>query len=453
MAAPPPDPTLVTNALYLYRAKDANLGAAWNYGTGDARLLATNGEGELLVAPGPEALLLQGVRDLFGRTRTSIPYTVFSSKQVTDADPLMFENVSGASFSTARSSTTLTAAASGVNEALRRSFQWVSYITGGVNLAQFGTLMRLPGSATTGVTKEVGLFNSDDGYIWGEADGVMQVTVRSSAGGGPVNTTVQQSNWNIDVMDGTGRSGITLNPETVNTYVIMYSYTGAGDVIFALNINGQFVPVHMFRLSNVDQLPYTSNPSVPATWRIATDGTGAGNAQLEAFTVAVQSFGNGLLPAVRRSNNIDRILTPLMTAASTAQYVPMAIRYQSAAKDPSVRIVPHTVSVSVLSGGVPAAWQLVLNPTVSTGSYSFSNLSDSVLQAHRTGNAPTVTGGTPLFGGTVLSDTAEHVQIPEQTVLLGVNNAGTADILALVVQNSSAAVNEYLVTLSWYEFQ
>lgn len=73
-------------------------------------------------------------------------------------------------------------------------------------------------TGVNGLTRHWGLFDAKNGFMFSEVNGVLGVTIRSSATGTTTNTFISQSNWNQDKADGLGTSGMNLNRLNDNIY-------------------------------------------------------------------------------------------------------------------------------------------------------------------------------------------------------------------------------------------
>lgn len=90
----------------------------------------------------------------------------------------------------------------------------------------------------------------------------------TKAGSAASETFIAQTAWNADPMDGTGASGVTLDPTKLNVYQIGVAYLGAGAISFAIMTsptgnNATFVTVHVLNFPNTLTLPSVGNPSFP----------------------------------------------------------------------------------------------------------------------------------------------------------------------------------------------
>lgn len=92
-------------------------------------------------------------------------------------------------------------------------------------------------------------------------------------------TFVSQSSWNIDKMDGSGVSRVTLDPAKGNIYSIGYQYLGFGNAIFSIEDQkkGLFVPVHQIENANTRDSVVLRNPYGFARWSVANTATTVGS--------------------------------------------------------------------------------------------------------------------------------------------------------------------------------
>lgn len=101
------------------------------------------------------------------------------------------------------------------------------------------------------------------------------------AGVASTDTWYEQTAWNGDKLDGTGASGVTLDPTKGNVYQIDIQYLGFGSVSFKVEVippggnNADFVTVHTLTFPNTRTTPTFSNPSFPFTMFAYSTGTGS----------------------------------------------------------------------------------------------------------------------------------------------------------------------------------
>lgn len=99
--------------------------------------------------------------------------------------------------------------------------------------------------------------------------------VESRAGGNGVETFITQENWNYDVMNGSGPSGMTLDPSKGNVFEIKLQYLGYGAIKFFIEdeATGRFSLVHTIKYANTNSSPSISNPSFKIGWFAASLGS------------------------------------------------------------------------------------------------------------------------------------------------------------------------------------
>ena len=90
--------------------------------------------------------------------------------------------------------------------------------------------------------------------------------------GSAVDTTVLQSSWNTDKLDGTGTSGVTLDTTKTNIFWIDFEWLGVGTVRYGVVVNGAFICCHKTHHANLLTLVYMSTPNLPIRWEIRTTG-------------------------------------------------------------------------------------------------------------------------------------------------------------------------------------
>ena len=122
-----------------------------------------------------------------------------------------------------------------------------------------------------GVTYSVESIVSDTSlYIFPEYRGP------SIASGGIISKVVElrvpQSSFNIDKLDGTGPSGVTLNLSKMQMFYIDYAWYGAGAIRFGIkDERGQVIYVHRMTHANVTTAAYMRSGNLPARYEAANE--------------------------------------------------------------------------------------------------------------------------------------------------------------------------------------
>lgn len=126
----------------------------------------------------------------------------------------------------------------------------------------------------------------DGTYSLSGETGDLAITIAEEiAGSAPTVTSVTA--FDVDPLDGTGSSGMTIDPTKLNVYQIQYQYLGAGDIEFFIENpeTGKLTLFHRFQYANANTTPHLANPTM--FFRLeAYNGTGT-----DDVTCKSASFG------------------------------------------------------------------------------------------------------------------------------------------------------------------
>lgn len=384
--------------------------------------------------------------DAFGRWRVSSPAQVFDSKQIFTSESLFWDDqeVSGSGTSsthstdTARSRLSVSASTAGLR--VRQTFRRFHYQPGKSQLVLMTGLLDAGGGGT-GITRRIGFFDDDNGLFFEDAEGTVRVVRRSSTSGSPVDTAVEQSAWNVDKMDGSGPSGITVDWTKAQMFVIDFEWLGVGRVRFGLDIDGQVHYVHNFLHANNLDVVYLSTPNLPLRFSIENDGTGAAS-DLDQVCAAVESEG-GVDPSGLRFW-VDTGVSSAINANTVGTfYAVIGLRLKPARLGAQIDIKKLSLLAATNDDFL---WRLYWNPTVA-GTFTYGGVASSNMQralGDQVGNpsATTVTGGTVIAGGYVTGNTTFAEPI-ESELKLGASIAGVQDELVLAVSPQTSNLDIY----------
>jgi hypothetical protein len=272
--------------------------------------------------------------DAFGRHRISQVTQLFDSKLVNNNAPTQYADaeISGGGTSSTytqnKACVELAVTANTAGKRVRQSYQCFNYQPAKSQLI-FMTFVL--GEATANNVKRVGYFNDNNGIFLQATDGVYSLGIRSNTTNTPVDTLIPQSRWNLDKLDGTGPSGLTVDFTKAQIMMIDFEWLGVGRVRWAFVIDGRIIYVHGQNHANVISDVYMSSPNCPVRWEIENDGAGAADT-LKCICCSVSTEGGR-----------DQLGAPRAVATSDTQtlsgqtdtYALLTIRGQSG-KDTSV---------------------------------------------------------------------------------------------------------------------
>jgi len=221
--------------------------------------------------------------DAFDRLRISEPYTLFDSKQLHDKQPLFWSETSGGNATSVHLSADacvrMTVSANSADYVIRQTKQRFNYQPGKGMLI----FMTFHGNESAGLTKRVGCFDGTGVNYFDPNNGIFfELNNNRSwniAKNGTITETVPQSAWNVDKLDGTGSSLLTLNFDYPQIAIIDYEWLGVGRVRVGFVVDGIIRYCHYFNHANTSpfQTVYMSTPNLPLRYSIQTDGTTSGS--------------------------------------------------------------------------------------------------------------------------------------------------------------------------------
>ena len=229
--------------------------------------------------------------DAFGRLRASTPLTLFdSSHRYRDNGLWNTDTATGGTtaFNANEGLVELSVTTTSGSRVYRETSKVFSYQPG-KGLLVMSTFVMSP--AKTGLRQRIGYFGTQNGlYI--ELDGsTLSFVERSLVTGSVTETRVNQANWNIDKLAGTGPSGLTLDITKAQILWMDIEWLGLGTVRMGFVIDGKFIHCHSFNHANLITSTYITTASLPLPYEIENTGTTSTASTLKQVCSTVISEG------------------------------------------------------------------------------------------------------------------------------------------------------------------
>jgi hypothetical protein len=212
--------------------------------------------------------------DAFSRLRVSNPLILHNSQLTYDLAPIIYEQITNGTGATITYDSTnryglMTFSSTPTGgKAYMQSYEYLPYQPGRSQLA-FVTFNMV--SAVANTLKFAGYSDGVNGIEF-QLDGTTkQFIVYSASSAG--NETVTQSSWNLDKLDGTGASGITLDITKTQILVIDIQALYVGRVRVGFDIGGQIIYCHEFLHANLAASPYIQSANLPVRCGMTCTGT------------------------------------------------------------------------------------------------------------------------------------------------------------------------------------
>jgi hypothetical protein len=399
--------------------------------------------------------------DAFGRWRVSDPVTTFDSTLQYNTNPLQWEDIlNGGTVTHAPNSsgaTLSTAAGTSGNYAYRQTRSYMRYQPGKSQLIVMTGVM---GALKANVRQRVGYFDASDGAFF-EQDGTnLKVVLRTSTSGSPSDANaVNQSAWNLDKMNGSGTSGVTIDTSKDNIFVIDLQWLGAGRVRMGFDVGGKIIYCHEFRNANALTVPYMKTANLPCRWEIQNTAAAAGATTLLQVCTTVISEGG-----FEDDRGYDFTANNGITGIGvTTRRAILSIRPAATLNSIVFRGVIIPRDFTVITKTNDSLVELVYDPTFTVGggalTWTAADAADSGVEycVHGDANAGAITNGIPISSlyGTAGSG-ANRVAVGRDTptrLPLVLDSAGANPKALSVVVTSLTGTSTNNAALNWKELR
>ena len=332
--------------------------------------------------------------DAFGRSRVSNPLTLFESSHRYNDNNLWDESIVGASstvgFVTTQGLVDLTVGTANSDSVIRETTKTFSYQPG-KSLLVLNTFV--PAIPKENLRQRIGYFGADNGMYF-EVDGTDVFFVERSLSTG-TETRVAQADWNIDPLDGTGVSGITLNTSNAQILWMDIEWLGLGTVRIGFVIDGKFVHCHSFHHANLIQSTYITTASLPLRYEITNTGVTTGISTMGQVCSSVISEGGYELRGLQQAIGTP-ITSPVGLTTAGTFYPVLSLRLKSNPNRLDAIVILTALSIMGTGNGPQYNWQVIASATTSGGTW-ISGGDDSSVEYKISGDS--ITGGRILASG------------------------------------------------------
>jgi hypothetical protein len=383
--------------------------------------------------------------------RASEPTAIFDTQFQYGLQPLLWQSVvtGGASAAAqANAASVLLTVSTNGDSIARQSHQYIRYQPGKGQLILMTGVM---GIIKANTRQRIGYFDAQNGLFF-EQDGTnLRVVQRTFTSGSAVDTAVNQSAWNLDKMDGTGSSGITLNMADAQLFVIDLQWLGVGRVRFGFDIGGKIVYCHQFLNQNSMTSVYMSTANLPLRYELTMTGATTATTMVQICQAVISEGGFDKTEGLNftANNGVTTISVstrrPILSIRPAATFGGLTTRGL---------IEPQSVECEIGSG--TALVEVVYQGTLTGASFASVN-TNSMTEADVAATA--ISGGTVVLsfyvaGGGATARIARAIDLNSiigRVVTLSLNAAGTApDNFSLVVTSFTGSVDATGV-IGWKE--
>jgi hypothetical protein len=347
-----------------------------------------------------------GALDAFSRLRTSNPQLLFATQSQYNTAGLQMEiGATGTGVTPAHSASTRMVALSvtaGTGTSYTQSYQYSPYEPG---RSQFIAMTSVIGAGVANTTVDIGYFDANNGVIFRQNGTTnLQFILRTSTSGSVSDANiVAQSSWNIDKLDGTGASGITLDITKSQILIIDLQFLSMGRVRVGFDINGIIYYAHEFLNANNLTVPYMQTASLPVQMLVTATSSGSTKTAYFKCAAVTSEGGSGVGDLGFHFATGEATVT----AASGARTHLVSIRPKTTFNGLINRELFNFEELDMLvTGANHIYWEIVLGAAFSVNpTYTDVNTNNSAFEYGTGGTFSNLTNGIVIASG-YLSSTA-----------------------------------------------
>lgn len=289
-----------------------------------------------------------------------------------------------------------------------------------------------------------GAFDDQDGVYFELYETTLNVVIRSSTTGSVVNTKVPQSSWNMDKLDGTGVSGVTIDVTKINIWWLDYQWLGSGRVRFGIFAkDGSRIICHIVENAGQNVVPYMRTGTLPlATENTNFAATGSGS-QLRESCLAI--YTEGQISDYTFWRHSDANALGVVATGTDTQLFTLRSKVLVPSLNHHNSIIAYPETLNVYSDQ-PVRIDIWQNVTATGGTWNLLAAEVSIEGSTDTVLTNLVTPFKTLFfpAGVTVVDMSKYFEVNDEGILLGANgvpNSWAFTAKKLGATNATVTVN------------
>jgi hypothetical protein len=412
----------------------------------------------------PDTMAL--VSDSFLRLRASNQNTIFSSSTLYDRDSMRWnELTSGGSITgPVNGASTLSVNAGATNKAIRQTKFYIPAIPGKTQVFKMTGAIAI--GMANGATARIGSYDSivekaaannpdtseGSGHFFqaAQVSGTVTISVvqRTTVSGSQVDTIINQASWNLDKLDGTGNSGVTINFTKSNIFVIERSMLGS--VKMGVCYKADTTWCHEFINESKVATPVMPRITLPIRYELTTTSAAASMTQI-CSDAYLEGDLDCLVGTPFSISNGTTLGGAAITIPNSNGICCLALRLNPTRPRAYIRLKSIYLVTTVTTN--LAYVNIVQNPTISGPTWT-SVATNSAMQFDY--SAPTTNSTGTIIKNMTIFQTADTTAVMDEKSLSSVrfNNSidgATPEILAINVFRVGGAGPVVVIAVNWEE--
>lgn len=300
------------------------------------------------------------------------------------------------------------------------------------------------GAKKTNVTQQIGAFDTNDGLYWKQTGTALNVGYRTSITGSPVDTDVPQSSWNVDKLDGTGVSGITLDTSKFNNYFVVSTF---GYLQFGVILSGQAYFCHQIATNNTMTDTTFTTRNNPIRFSITNTGTAASSSTLLVSACSAYSSGGTTPFSIGRS--VDLGITGKAIPASLTPLISLRLKSTNVRN----KLLLNGFNI-ILSSSQSVYLSIIFNGALTGASFATTPGTNTISEYDTAATA--ISGGDIIWSGYAAGSGQGNIQstsnILASLLQVSSNIGGTSDIVTLAGEKTGGTSPTAFVGIQYNEF-
>lgn len=336
--------------------------------------------------------------DAFGRSRVSMPLTLFdSSHRYRDNGLWATSNTAGTSYAFNQNEGLIKLnVTTGANQEIVRETTKVFSYQPGKSLQIMNTfVMNAP---KTGLRQRVGYFGANNGIYLEQSNSDIYFVERNWTNGSLSETRVKQANWNIDTLLGVANSSPSHRTLNLSKAQIMFAdieWLGLGSVRCGFVIDGQLIHCHSFHHANYITSTYMTTGSLPLRYEIKNTAVTSSNSTLKQVCSTVISEGGYELRGSQQAVETT-IGSPKDLPTAGTYYPVISLRLKTSPDRLDAIAILTALSLLGITNNANYNWKVVTGGTTTGGSWVSAG-TDSAVEYNKTGTS--FSGGRAMASG------------------------------------------------------
>ena len=312
--------------------------------------------------------------DAFGRLRVSNPLTLFDSFHRYNDNGKINTYTNGTASAVSNPNAGLIECTVGTDagDAVYRESTKVFAYQPGKSLQILTTFVMAPGKEN--LRQRIGYFDTQNGVFLEQDGTTLRFRIRSYVTGSITYESVDQADWNVDPLNGTGMSTRTLDITKAQILFFDIEWLGVGSVRCGFVIDGQFVLAHVFNHANIITATYMTTACLPVRMELENTGPTESSSLYKQICTTVISEGGYALTGTPLSIG-HTLAAPYSLASPNTVYPIFSMRLKS--NRFGAIVLPKNYSVG-LTGNNNFRFMIIVGGTTSGGSWVSAGTSSSV---------------------------------------------------------------------------